>query len=77
MEDIRDMALKIFHAFEDLYFEGDKGKIFEEIFARYFPLVEIDWHMDVYDVLVSLGTNYQAQFDKMVLEFKAHSLISD
>ncbi len=75
MSDIEDIALKIFHAFEDLYFEKDKGKIFDDIFERYFSFVEIDRYMDVYDVLVSLGKNHRTQFDEMVKELKSHSIV--
>jgi hypothetical protein len=77
MSDIEDISLKVFHAFEDLYFEKDKGKIFDDIFERYFSIVEIDRYMDVYDVLVSLGINHRTQFDEMVKEFISHSIIDD
>ncbi|MEW6416925.1 MAG: hypothetical protein AB1480_02255 [Nitrospirota bacterium] len=77
MTDIEDIALKIFHAFEDLYFEKDKGKIFDDIFERYFSIVEIDRYMDVYDVLVSLGINHRTYFDEMVKELRSHSIIGD
>lgn len=76
-DDIHEMALKIFHAFEDLYFDKDKGKIFDDIFSKYFPLVEIDPLMDIYDVLVSLGANHRTKFDEMVKDLRAHSIISD
>jgi len=76
MGDVEDIALKIFHAFEDLYFEKDKGKIFDDVFERYFSFVEIEQYMDVYDVLVSLGINHRKQFDEMVKELKSHSIIS-
>lgn len=76
MGDVEDIALKIFYAFEDLYFEKDKGKIFDDVFERYFSFVEIEQYMDVYDVLVSLGINHRKQFDEMVKELKSHSIIS-
>ncbi len=76
MGDVEDIALKIFHAFEDLYFEKDKGKIFDDVFERYFSFVEIEQFMDVYDVLVSLGINHRKQFDEMVKELKSQSIIS-
>ncbi len=77
MEDSKNLPLKIYHAFEDLYFEKGKGKIFDDIFTRYFSLVEIGHHMDLYDVLVSLNTYHRKEFDEMVKEFKAHSIIND
>jgi len=76
MGDVEDIALKIFYAFEDLYFEKDKEKIFDDVFERYFSFVEIERYMDVYDVLVSLGINHRKQFDEMVKELKSHSIIS-
>jgi hypothetical protein len=77
MDDNQNMPLKIYNAFEDLYFEKGKGKIFDDIFTKYFSLVEIDHHMDLYDVLVSLNAYHREQFDEMVREFKAHSIIHD
>ena len=77
IQDIQDMALKILYAFEDLYFEKDKGKIFDDIFSKYIPHVVADGKMDIYDVLVSLGTGHRAEFDKMVSELRADSLIKD
>ena len=77
IQDIQDTALKILYAFEDLYFEKEKDKIFDDIFGRYFPLIVVDGNMDIYDVLVSLGTHHRAEFDKMVSELRAHSLIKD
>jgi hypothetical protein len=72
-----NLPLKIFHAFEDLYFEKDKGKLFDNIFSKYFPFVEIDRHMDLYDVLVSLNSKHRSQFDNMVKELKENKLIND
>jgi hypothetical protein len=77
MDDNQNIPLKIYHAFEDLYFEKDKGKIFDDIFTRYFSLVEIDHHMDLYDVLVLINTHHRERFDEMVREFKSHSIIND
>lgn len=77
MSDSENMPLKIYYAFEDLYFERDMGKIFDEIFSKYFFLLDFDLspHMDLYDVLVLLSKEHRPLFDKMVLEFKEHSII--
>jgi hypothetical protein len=77
MVDSQDMALKIFNAFEDLYFEEGKGKIFDTVFSKYFPLVDIDRHMDLYDVLLLLSTKHRKKFDEMVKELRDHSIICD
>jgi len=77
MNDCQNMPLKVFHAFEDLYFEEGKGKIFDEIFSRYIASLDIDRNMDLYDVLMLLCTRHRAKFEEMVTELKAHSLISD
>jgi len=77
MDKSENLPLKIFHAFEDLYFEKDKGKIFDKIFSRYFCYVEIDRHMDLYDVLVSLSKHHCFEFDKMVKELRENALIND
>jgi hypothetical protein len=77
MSDSENLPLKIFHAFEDLYFEKDKGKIFDNIFSRYVPFVELNPHMDLYDVLVELKTKHRSHFDEMVREFRENKLIGD
>jgi hypothetical protein len=35
MGEIEDMAMKIFNAYEDVFYEKDKKKIFENLFDRY------------------------------------------
>jgi hypothetical protein len=79
MSNSENMPLKIYHAFEDLYFEKGKGKIFDEIFTKYFSFLdsELDQHMDLYDVLVLLSTKHRSLFDKMVIELKENSIIRD
>ena len=79
MSENENWPLKIFNAFEDLYFEKDKGKIFDAVFTKYFTLVDvhIEQHMDLYDVLVLIRSRHPEQFDEMVRELREHSLISD
>ena len=77
MSDSENLPMKIFHAFEDLYFEKNKDKIFDKIFSRYFCFVDIDQHMDLYDVLVALKKKHPSHFDNMVKELREHKLISD
>jgi len=77
MIDNENLPLKIFNAFEDLYFEKGKDKTFDSIFSRYFRYVEIDRHMDLYDVLVALRKHHRSHFDKMVKELIENKLISE
>lgn len=77
MSHSENLPLKIYHAFEDLYFEKDKGKIFDNIFSKYFCLVEHDGYMDLYDVLVVIMTKHRSHFNEMVRELRENKLISD
>jgi hypothetical protein len=77
MSNTENLPLKIFHSFEDLYFEKDKGKLFDRIFSKYFVHVEIDRNMDLYDVLVCLSKDHCSLFDKMVKELRENSLIEE
>jgi hypothetical protein len=77
MSDTENLPMKIFHAFEDLYFEEDKGKLFDKIFSKYIILVEHDHHMDLYDVLVLIRKEHRLQFDEMVKELRENALIKD
>ena len=77
LTDIKNMAMKIFHAYEDCYLEKDKRKIFEDLFDKYLTLVNMDRYMDTYDAIVSLGLTHRFEYDLMVKTLKEHSLISD
>jgi len=77
MSDTANLPLKIFHSFEDLYFEKDKGQLFDKIFSKYIVLVDIDRHMDLYDVLVLLSKEHRLKFDEMVKELRENGLINE
>ena len=77
LSDIKNMAMKIFHAYEDSYLEKDKRKIFEDLFDKYLTLVDMDRFMDTYDAIVSLGLTRRFEYDLMIKTLKEHSLISD
>ena len=77
MSDTANLPLKIFHSFEDLYFEKDKGKLFDKIFSKYIVLVDHDPHMDLYDVLVLIRKEHRLKFDEMVKELRENDLIKD
>jgi hypothetical protein len=75
--EIKNMAMKIFNAYEDFYLDKDKRKIFDDLFDRYLTLVNMDRFMDTYDAIVSLGLTHRFEYDLMVKNLKDHSLISD
>lgn len=74
---IEDMAMKIFNAFEDLYLDKDKRRIFEDLFDKYLTVVDTAGQTDTYDAIVSLGHQYPADFDRMVKTLKDQALIPD
>ena len=74
---IEDMAMNIFNAFEDIYLDKDKRKIFEDLFDKYLPIVDTTGRTETYDAIVSLGYQYREDFDRMVNALRAQSLISD
>ncbi len=75
MGEIEDMAMKIFNAYEDGFYEKDKRKIFENLFNRYLNIVDTLGTMHLYDAIVSLGNRHRLEFDQMVKELKGNSLI--
>lgn len=75
MGEIENVAMKIFHAYEDYYLDKDKRKIFEDLFDRYLTVVDLDGKSEPYDVIVALGFKYQADFDAMVRTLRDHALI--
>jgi hypothetical protein len=77
ISEIKNMAMKIFHAYEDHYLETDKRKIFDDLFDRYLTLVDFDRFMDTYDAIVSLGLKHRFEYDLMVKTLRDHSLIPD
>jgi hypothetical protein len=77
MSEIEDMAMKIFHAYEDFCLDKEKCKIFEELFDRFLTPIDKDGKSEPYDVIVQLGFLHPAEFDQMVKILKDHSLIQD
>ncbi len=75
MGEIEDMAMKIFNAYEDVFYEKNKRKIFENLFNRYLNIVDTLGTMHLYDAIVSLGNRHRLEFDQMVKELKGNSLI--
>jgi hypothetical protein len=77
MGQIEDIALKIYHAYEDFYLDKEKRKIFEDLFDRYLTKVDTYGTMDVYEATTALGLNYRLEFDQMVKTLKDHSLLPE
>lgn len=77
MSEIEDMAMKIFHAYEDFCLDKEKCKIFEDLFDRFLTAVDIDGKAEPYDAIVQLGLLHPAEFDEMVKILKDKSLIPD
>jgi hypothetical protein len=75
MGEIEDMAMKIFHAYEDVFYEKDKKKIFENLFDKYLTIADPVGTMHPYDAIVFLGSRHRLEFDRMVKALKEQSLI--
>ena len=75
MRDIEDMAMKIFNAYEDVFYEKEKNKIFENLFDKYLTIADPVGTMEPYDAIVSLGHSHRLEFDQLVKALKDHSLI--
>jgi hypothetical protein len=75
MRDIEDMAMKIFNAYEDVFYEKEKKKIFENLFDKYLTIADTVGTMEPYDAIVSLGYRHRLEFDQLVKALKDHSLI--
>jgi len=75
MRDIEDMAMKIFNAYEDVFYEKEKNKIFENLFDKYLTIADPVGTMEPYDAIVSLGHRHRLEFDQMVKALKEQSLI--
>ena len=68
-------AQKISFAYEDLFGNEDKRKLFEAIFARFLNPVDPGGKLEPYDAIVVLWRQNPDEFSKMVEELKASSLI--
>jgi hypothetical protein len=75
MRDIEDMAMKIFNAYEDVFYEKEKNKIFENLFDKYLTIADPVGTIEPYDAIVSLGHRHRLEFDQLVKALKEQSLI--
>jgi uncharacterized protein YutD len=75
MGEIENIAMHIFHAYEDFFLDLDKRKIFEDIFDKYLSVVADDGKTEPYDAILLLAEHHRADFDQMVKTLRDHSLI--
>jgi hypothetical protein len=75
MSEVANIAMHIFHAYEDLYLDLDKRKIFEELFDKHLSVVADDGKTEPYDALLLLAQHHRAEFDQMVKTLRDHRLI--
>ena len=74
-EMVMSIAQKISNSLEDNFFDIDKRKFFDAVFARYFPAVDPAGTMEPYDAVVNLGRQDPSEFEKMVKELEDKGLI--
>jgi hypothetical protein len=75
MGEIEDTAMRIFNAYEDVFYEKEKKKIFESLFDKYLNIADPVGTMEPYDAIVSLGHRHRIEFDLLVKALKDNSLI--
>jgi predicted transcriptional regulator YdeE len=77
MEDIKKIAMKIFHSYEDSYLDKEKRKIFEDLFDKYLAKVDTTGTMEIYDAVIKLEHQYRSDFDSMIKTLEGLSLLSE
>ena len=77
MEDVKNMAMQVFHSYEDYYLDKEKRKIFEELFDRYLAKVDDSGTMEIYDAALKLAQQSRSDFDSMIKTLKARSLLPE
>jgi hypothetical protein len=77
MEDIKKIAMKIFHSYEDFYLDKENRKIFEDLFDKYLMKVDSTGKMEIYDAVIKLAGQYRDDYDQMVKALKEHSLLPE
>jgi hypothetical protein len=77
MEDIKKIAMKIFHSYEDYYLDKENRKIFEDLFDKYLMKVDSTGKMEIYDAVIKLAGQHRDDYDQMVKTLKEHSLLPE
>jgi hypothetical protein len=77
MENIKKIAMKIFHSYEDFYLDKENRKIFEDLFDKYLMKVDSTGKMEIYDAVIKLAGQYRDDYEQMVKTLKEHSLLPE
>jgi len=77
MEDVKKVAMEIFHSYEDSYLDKERRKIFEDLFDKYLTKVDTTGTMEIYDAVLKLEQQYRGDFDSMIKTLKEHSLLAE
>jgi predicted transcriptional regulator YdeE len=77
MEDIKKIAMKIYHSYEDSYLDKENRKIFEDLFDKYLMKVDSTGKMEIYDAVIKLACQHRDDYDHMVKTLKEHSLMPE
>ncbi len=77
MEETKNIAMKIFHAYEDSYLDKEKRKLFETLFDTYLSRVDHSGTMEVYDAVIALAQQYPNDFDDMLRRMKESALFPE
>ena len=71
------IAQKISFAYEDLFGDVERRKLFEAIFERFLNPVDPEGKLEPHDAMVALWRQNPDGLDKMLRELKESSLIQD
>ena len=74
-EEISKIAQEISFAYEDLYHDMSKRKIFHTLFDKYLSPMDPGGNVHPYDAIIMLGRKEPAEFDRMVMELRENKLI--
>jgi len=70
-------AQKISFAYEDLFGDENKRKIFNAVFDRFLLPADPGGRLEPYDAIIALWRQNPDEYDHMVRELKESSLIQD
>jgi hypothetical protein len=77
MEDIKKIAMQIFHSYEDSYLDKERRKMFEDLFEKYLTKVDKTGTTEIYDAVIKLEHQYRSDFDSMIKTLREHSLLPE
>lgn len=77
MEDIKKIAMTIFHSYEDSYLDKERRKIFEELFDKYLAKVDTEGTMEIYDAVIKLEHQSRIDYDSLIKALKEQSLLPE